>query len=180
MVPADAGTEPKDPKEKLWDDTYDTVLYPIWMEELVNAWLLSFWTRVNVVGALFTAVTSTGSAIAIWPLWGKEGYRWIWGIVAGCAALSSVFLTVFGVPERVRSQGKAYSEFLRLRWAVLAFCQDIDSMEVAEAQKVFRELRERGHSLIASAQPDIALTRRRRAKIQRELDAILSKEGYAL
>ncbi len=164
MVPADAGTEPKDPKEKLWDDTYDTVLYPIWMEELVNAWLLSFWTRVNVVGALFTAVT----------------YRWIWGIVAGCAALSSVFLTVFGVPERVRSQGKAYSEFLRLRWAVLAFCQDIDSMEVAEAQKVFRELRERGHSLIASAQPDIALTRRRRAKIQRELDAILSKEGYAL
>jgi hypothetical protein len=177
-VPADTGTESKDPKERLWDDTYKTVLYPIRMEELVNAWLLSFWTRVNIVGSLFTAITSTGSAIAIWPLWGKEGYRWIWGIVAGCAALSSVFLSVFGVPERVRNQGKFYSEFLRFRLSVQDFCQDIEDMDIADAQKVFRELREKRHELIASAPPDIALTRRRRARIQRELDDILVKEGY--
>jgi hypothetical protein len=43
---------------------------------------------------------------------------------------------------------------------------------------VFRELREKRHELIASAPPDIALTRRRRARIQRELDDILVKEGY--
>ncbi len=147
------------------------------MEEQVNAWLLQFWSRINTVCSLFTAVTATGSAVAVWPLWGQPQYRIVWGTVTGCAALSSVFVTVFSVPERVRTLSEFYSKFLRLRLSVRAFIQDIDTMDLSEAQKRFRELRDEGHTLIASAPPDIALTRERRLKIQEQLDAILRARG---
>jgi hypothetical protein len=178
-MPPDIGNEPNDPKEQLWLTTYDAVLYPVWMEELVNAWLLRFWSRINTAGSLLVIVTSTGSAVAVWPLWGQPQYKLAWGIIAACASLSSIFLTVVNVPERVKSQGKFHSDFLRLRLSVEAFSQDIDTMELREAQMRFRELREEGHKLIASAPPDFALTRKKRETIQDELDTILRTEGYA-
>lgn len=168
-------TDPRvDAKEKLWDDTYDSVLYPVWMEELVNAWLLAFWSRINFIGSLLVAVTSTGSAVAVW----LQKFDQTWKAIALLASLSSILLTVATVAERVKTQGKFYSEFKQLRLNVVAFGQDIDSMDIAEARKKFRELRDEGNKLISSAPPDIALTRGRKEKIQEELDTILRKEGY--
>jgi hypothetical protein len=42
---APSGLPPQDTKGKLWADTYNSVLYPVWMEELVSGWLLSVWSR---------------------------------------------------------------------------------------------------------------------------------------
>jgi hypothetical protein len=176
-MPPDAGDAPKDPKGELWLTTYDAVLYDVWMEELVNAWLLRFWSRINTGVSLLVAVTSTGSAVAVWPLWGQPQYKLVWGIVAGCAALSSIVLTALKVPDRIKSLGEFHSQFLRLRLSVEAFSQDIDSMELADAQKKFKELRDEGHKLIVSA-PPVSLTEGTREKIQEDLDSILKTKGY--
>jgi hypothetical protein len=180
-VPSESDNAPVDPrvdpKEKLWDDTYVSVLYPVWMEELVNAWLLAFWSRINFVGSLLVAVTSTGSAVAVW----LQKFDQSWKAIALLASLSSILLTVATVAERDKNQGKFYSDFKQLRLNVVAFGQDIDSMDIGdipEARKRFRELRDQGNKLIANAPPDIALTRGRKEKIQEELDTILRKEGY--
>jgi hypothetical protein len=76
---------------------------------------------------------------------------------------------------RIRSLGKFLADFLRLRLSILAFRQDIAGMEFEDAEKKFRELRDEGHKLIASA-PPVALTQKRREKIQKELDSILKTE----
>jgi hypothetical protein len=163
-----------DPGGKLWNDTYDSVLYPIWMEELVSFWLLSFWSRISFVGSLLVAVTATGSTIAFW----LQKFDVVWKVLSLFAAVSSTLLTVANVADRVKNQGKCYSQFRELRLDVVAFEQDIETMEPNQARARFRELRDRGNKLIADAPPDAALTRGRKGKIQDELDIILRKEGY--
>ena len=107
---APSGLPPQDTKGKLWADTYNSVLYPVWMEELVSGWLLSVWSRINFGGSLVVAVTSTGSATAVW----LQKFDAIWKGIALVAAFSSIFLTVATVAQRVKDQGKFYSQFKEL------------------------------------------------------------------
>ncbi len=146
-----------DPKEQLWLTTYDAVLY-------LGGW--RSWSTRGFCGsgsgsiplAHFRDDYLDGPAVAIWPS-GQPQYKLAWGIVAGSASLASIlFMTVVNVPERVKSLGKFHSEFLRLRLSVEAFSQDVDSMDLREAQIRFRALREEGHKLIGQRSSRFRLT----------------------
>ncbi len=69
-----------------WNAYYDAYYYEIMISSLGQRWEL-----LDTISKVLIALTASGSAIAGWELWGKDGYKVIWLALAGghlCCPLS--------------------------------------------------------------------------------------------
>lgn len=167
-----------DPRDQLWQKAYDT-FYDSYFQELFGDALTSRWRTIDEVAKLLVAATATGSVVSAWTLWGTPEGRIGWAVIAGAAAVMSIFHATLGVPAKLRDWTEVKQSFTTLRIDIETFRHNmaIDSaFDLAAYTSTYNKLRDRYRDAMARIQNDMFRTRRRAEKIQDYLDGTVIKQ----
>ncbi len=66
-----------DARDIIWDKVFE-VFYDSYYYEMLSNKLISKWLAIDEITKVLVAITTSGSAIAGWALWNKEGFQYIW------------------------------------------------------------------------------------------------------
>jgi len=99
---------------EIWNNLHET-RYGAFYEEMCSEHSLKVWRRFDVLFKILQFSTASGSAIAGWSLWEKEGFRWIWAILAGLAVLISIVHGVLAINDKIKEDTLEYSKFKSVR-----------------------------------------------------------------
>jgi hypothetical protein len=128
---------------------------------------------VDSVSKFLIAITATGSAVAGWALWEKPGFKEIWIIIAGLAALMTIVQSTFRVPERVKQWADVGNKFGNLRNTLEGLQQRIKMNPQHPFEEYIKEysgLRDEFNKEDDAIPNDLLVNKRRSGKIQRELN----------
>jgi hypothetical protein len=170
---------PADPLEELWRASFETY-YDSLFEEVTADALITRWASVDEVTKLLVMVTASGSAVSGWALWNQPGYRMLWVVLSGVAALLSIVHTALGVPGRIKTHAEDKRRFASLRTDLETFRYRIrvqqDQLDVGQFTREFLEYRKRYSENVQLLGNDIARTLRFELKMQGEVNARLKNE----
>jgi hypothetical protein len=147
-------------RDRLWEATFETY-YDSYLQELCSVRLLERWEKFDDATKVLVALTASGSAIAGWALWNEPGFKYIWGILAGFAAVMSIVHAALKVPERLARHFDSKSEFSALRIALETFrhqMQIFPRFSVEDYNKQYLEYRERYQILVSKLRSDFLST----------------------
>jgi hypothetical protein len=162
---------------QLWASLHQTH-YQAYFDELYAESAVGSWRSLDSVSRLLQLLTASGSAIAGWALWKQEGFKEVWMILAGAAAVIALFHTVLNVSENVKEETLVYCEFSKLRLELerLKSKMQIKAYEtLSEYKKEYFAVLERFGTASALKKPESILFRNRPERIQTELN---KKLGY--
>jgi hypothetical protein len=103
-----------DPREGIWEASFDTY-YESLFEELAAGGLITRWSRVDDLTKIIVSATTSTSVISGWALWNQPGFRTLWVVLSGIAAVLSLIVTSLGVASRVKSHAENKRRFVSLR-----------------------------------------------------------------
>lgn len=165
-----------DARDELWQKTFDTY-YDVYYEELLAAATSRRWLWIDTVTKLLVAVTAASSAVAGWALWSQPGFRELWLIVAGIAAILSIIHASLAVAERVRNWENVGGAFFELRVQMEDFRNrmSIDpEFPIDTFLKHFEALRRRYVETVERSRDDIIQTMRLKRSCQKDVNTRLS------
>ncbi|MGL6075705.1 MAG: hypothetical protein ACRC8S_16235 [Fimbriiglobus sp.] len=132
----------------LWRESF-RLLYDSYYEQLLAEQLLARWYWVDLISRWLVAVTASGSAIAAWAVWAKEGFTIVWAIVAALSSLLSISHSVLNVGNRLKELVEDRSVFMGIRTSASSIRRkmrlnpkfDIEkmTMEVDQLSKMFSD-----------------------------------------
>ena len=109
-----------DPRAELWVASFDTYYDSLFEETLADA-LINKWGRLDDVTKVVVAITASGSAISGWALWGQPGWKIVWLVCSGLAAVLSILHSALGVPGRIKAHSDDKRRFASLRTSLETF-----------------------------------------------------------
>jgi hypothetical protein len=101
-------------RESLWEAAFETY-YDAFFEELTADALMTRWGYVDDVTKSLVALTAVGSAVSGWTLWAQPGYRALWLVLSGVAAVLSIVHSALGIPGRLKMQAESKTRIAGLR-----------------------------------------------------------------
>jgi hypothetical protein len=160
-----------DPREQLWDVSFDTY-YDAFFEELLADALINKWGRLDDFTKIIVAITASGSAISGWALWGSPGWKGVWLACSGLAALLSVVHTALAVPGRIKAHADDKRRFAQLRTGLETFRYrlQVEQFDADMFNKEFVGLRRVYGDDIGLLNNDTFRTRGFEEKIQKQLN----------
>jgi hypothetical protein len=161
-----------DPRDQLWDVTYET-WYDAYYEELLAEALISRWLRLDEVTKLAVAFTSSGTAIAGLALWKSADYAWLWPCLGGIAATLSIVTERLAVAFKLRDHGDTMRAFasLRIELDTLRSRMKVNpSFDVGEFEKEYLAFRKRFGEATQRVKSDVLATRRLQHATQADLN----------
>ncbi len=157
-------------RDSFWTTSF-TTLYETRYQELCAEAVVARWQRVDLTVALLVALTASTSAVAGWALWSDAGWKIVWVIAAGLAALGSIADNVMTVPRRIKDQEELRRLFSGLRTSLETFRQELVlGLDEVQALSRYGKLRERYEDVVSRSHRDIALTYRLQNRMQDEVD----------
>ncbi len=169
---------PTDPRDELWEASFDTY-YVVHYEELLADRLIDSWQKVDEITKVLVALTASGSAVSGWALWAEPHFRRIWVIMASIAAVLSIVHTALSVPGRLKDHGETKRRFASLRTDLETFRyrMRIDAnFPIEEFTQEFVEYRRRFSDSVQLRKNDILRTNRLENKVQKQLDIRLEDQ----
>jgi hypothetical protein len=164
------------PLEYLWQFSFDT-LYDTLYQELCSEAVVNRWERIHTGVTILVGSTASGSAIAGWAFWSQTGWRNVWAVLAGLAAVGSLVESAIAVPRRIQEQEELRRHLSALRISLQTFRQDLLlGADLVEGRKRYNELRQRYETIAGSARKDLALTEGLRVRVQTAVDLKLKDE----
>jgi len=103
-----------DKRDGIWNKVFE-IFYDSFYFELLSSKIASKWLFVDEITKILVAITTSGSAIAGWSLWNKEGFQFIWIFLAGTGALLSVLHATLNVSNRVKEWTDMKRKFSSLK-----------------------------------------------------------------
>lgn len=170
-----------DPRDILWDDAY-YLHYEVRYEEMLISNLLSIWTRIDAATKVLVALTTSGSAVAGWTLWDKEGYRVTWAVLAGTGAILAIVSSSLGVQGRLKEHATARQKFVSLRSKVELLRHDMaldPSFDISKSDEVYKTLKKEYSEAINGEQYDILITPWLEERVQTRLNSETPTQSYA-
>lgn len=120
------------------------------------------WKLFDIVSKVIIAIIASGSAIAGWELWGKEGFKVIWISIAGTSSVLSIFHAALQVQQKLETQTKLASNFTNLRIELETFREQMGifpEFDVTEYNKKFLQLKTKLKINTSNYKPDLFSTK---------------------
>jgi len=161
-----------DSRDFLWNATFK-VLYYSYYEELLAENLIKKWGILDCISKVLIAFTSTGSAIAGWALWQSEGFKSLWFIIAGLAAIFSILHSTLGVSNKLKEFGdrRRYFSSLRIELETFRHFMEIfpnfDLNKYSDKYENYRKLYSAG---ISNSPDDFLRTKKLETLVQDQLN----------
>jgi hypothetical protein len=166
-----ANTTAADPREQLWAVSFDTY-YDAFFEELLAGALIDRWGWLDDFTKIFVALTASSSAISGWALWGSPGWKTIWLVCSGLAALLSIVNTALYVQNRIKGHADDKRRFVQLRTELETFRSrlQVEKFDADRFNKEFVELRKIYGEAVGLLSNDTFRTRGFEEKVQKQLN----------
>lgn len=160
---------------QLWKVSIETFYKAYYAESLTNS-LIKSWERWDTIAKCVIAITATSSAVAGWALWNLPKFRIAWSIFAGAAAVCAILHPTLKVPDRLRNLINAEQRLKGLRINLETFRHKMQldpNFAIAEFKDEFLRYRKQYSEDFQRLKNDIFLTRRRKTKVQEEVNVEL-------
>jgi hypothetical protein len=167
-----------DPRDQLWEATFETY-YDTYFHELLEDTLINRWQRFDEATKVLVALTASGSAVSGWALWTNPGFKTIWTVLAGIAAVLAIVHATLGVPARLKDHGEIKRLFASLRTDLETFRyrMRIDpNFPIAEFTEQFMDHRTRFSNGVQLLKSDILRTNRLADRVRDQLNLQLADE----
>ena len=162
-------------RDQLWRGSVETFYKVYYAESLTNS-LIKSWQRWDEIAKFVIAITATTSAVSGWTLWNLPQFKIIWSIIAGSGAVFAILHTTLKVPDRLRDLigVTQYLKGLRINLETFRYKMEVDpNFEIEEFKEEFFRYRDQYSEGSKRLKNDILLTKRRRTKVQEELNVEL-------
>jgi hypothetical protein len=162
-------------RDQLWRVSVETFYRVYYAESLANS-LVKSWQRWDEIAKFVIAITATTSAVSGWTLWNLPQFKIIWSIIAGSGAIFAILHTNLKVPDRLKDliSDVQYLKGLRINLETFRYKMEVDpNFEIEEFREEFLGYRDQYSDGSKRLKNDILLTKRRRTKVQEELNAEL-------
>ena len=159
-------------RDQLWRVSFETFYRVYYAESLTNS-LIKLWQRWDEVAKFLIAITATTSVISGWALWNQPGLKIVWSIIAGLGAIFAILHTNLKVPDRLTDLINAvqYLKGLRINLETFRYKMEVDpNFPIEQFNNEFLGYREQYSEGLKRLKNDILLTKRRRTKVQEELN----------
>ena len=167
-----------DERDRLWDVVFDTY-YDVYFEELAAENLSRRLGGLDNLTKFLVALTASGSAVAGWALWSSSGWRILWAILAGFAAILSILGATLKTPDRVRRLEEVKQCFCRPRVDLETLRDTMrlrSDFPIDETRSRWTELRDSYNTAMQRVQNDPLRSRRFLKKTQNELNERLADQ----
>ena len=162
-------------RDQLWRVSVETFYRVYYAESLANS-LVKSWQRWDEIAKFVIAITATTSAVSGWTLWNLPQFKIIWSIIAGSGAIFAILHTNLKVPDRLKDliSVAQYLKGLRINLETFRYKMEVDpNFAIEEFNDEFFRYRDQYSEGFKLLKDDILLTKKRRIKVQEELDAEL-------
>ena len=162
-------------RDQLWRVSVETFYRIYYAESLTNS-LIKSWQRWDEIAKCAIAITATTSAVSGWALWSLPKFRIAWSIFAGLGAVCAILHPTLKVPDRLRDLigVTQYLKGLRINLETFRYKMEVDpNFEIEKVKKEFLGYRDQYSEGSKRMKNDILLTKRRRTKVQEELNVEL-------
>lgn len=159
-------------KDLLWQTALETFYRVAYAESLMTS-VLQVWRPIDGFIKSTVAITTTGSVMIGWMLWGTPTGKITWLIIAGCAAFLALLHIILKISDRVTDLSHNAQYFKSLRLNLERFIYDMEvnpDFPLEQFKTTFEQYRE---WLLVGSQmlkEDFLLTRRRRQRVQEKLN----------
>lgn len=161
-----------DSRDVIWDKIFDVYYDSYWVELLSNN-IIEVWQRTDDITKVLVALTVSGSAVSGWALWNQPGFKYIWAILAGFAAVLSITHAALGVAGKIKDWTEIKRKFTSLR-IELESCRDLmeinPDFSITDYENQYKEFKKRFGEMYPSINNDFLLTKKRQIKCQKELN----------
>ena len=165
-------------RDIIWDKIYELFYDSYYYETLSNR-IISKWLVIDELTKVLVAVTTSGSAIAGWALWNKEGWQYIWIFLAGLSALLSIIHATLNVTQRIKEWTECKRNFSSLRIECETNRGEMAvnyEFEGKEHLKFYKEKMKLFGELYSGIPNDFIMTKKLRVKNQEELNHTISNQ----
>jgi hypothetical protein len=162
-------------RDQLWRVSAET-FYKVYYSESLTSALIKLWERWDEVAKFVIAITATTSVVSGWTLWNLPNFKIIWSIIAGLGAIFTILRANLKVPDRLRDliSVAQHLKGLRINLETFRYKMELDpNFVIEEFNDEFLGYRDQYSEDSQQLQNDIFLTKKRRIKVQEELDAEL-------
>ncbi len=162
-------------RDQLWRVSVETFYRVYYAESLANS-LVKSWQRWDEIAKFVIAITATTSAVSGWTLWNLPQFKITWSIIAGSGAVFAILHTNLKVPDRLKDliSVAQYLKGLRINLETFRYKMEIDpNFVIEEFNDEFFRYRDQYSEGSQRLKNDILLTKRRRTKVQEELNVEL-------
>ena len=162
-------------RDQLWRVSVETFYRVYYAESLTNS-LIKSWQRWDEIAKFVIAITATTSVVSGWTLWNLPQFKIIWSIIAGSGAVFAILHTNLKVPDRLKDliSNVQYLKGLRINLETFRYKMEVDpNFAIEEFNDEFFRYRDQYSEGSKRLENDILLTKRRRTKVQEELNAEL-------
>lgn len=162
-------------RNQLWRVSVETFYKVYYAESLTNS-LIKSWERWDIIAKCVIAITATSSAVSGWALWNLPKFRIAWSIFAGLGAVCAILYPTLKVPDRLKDliSVSQYLKGLRINLETFRYKMEVNpNFAIEEFNDEFLRYRDQYSEGSKRLKNDILLTKRRRTKVQEELNAEL-------
>ncbi len=159
-------------RDQLWRVSVETFYRVYYAESLANS-LIKLWQRWDEIAKFVIAITATTSAVSGWTLWNLPQFKIIWSIIAGSGAVFAILHTNLKVPDRLKDliSVSQYLKGLRINLETFRYKMEVNpKFAIEEFNDEFLGYRDQYSEGSKRLKNDILLTKRRRMKVQEELN----------
>ena len=154
-------------------------IFQSYSQERMSEMASERWQQIDIVIAMFIAVTASGSAIAGWTLWSEPGWKYFWAFFAGIGSLASIAHGIMSVSSRIKDQENVRQIFCESRFDFEALQEDLDiGISDDHASRRYTEIRKKYSHCVKQTRPDIIFTKRFRKKGMELIKKELEEKGY--
>ncbi len=159
-------------KDLLWQTALETFYRVAYAESLMTS-VLQIWRPVDGFIKSIVTITTIGSVMIGWMLWGTPTGKLTWLIIAGSAAFLALSHIILKISDRIADLSHNAQYFKSLRLNLERFIYDMEvnpDFPLEPFKTTFEQYRE---WLLVGSQmlkEDFLLTRRRRQQVQEKLN----------
>ena len=162
-------------RDRLWKVSSET-FYKVYYAESLTNFLIKSWQRWDTIAKCIIAITATTSAVSGWALWNLPTFKIGWSIFAGLGAVFAILHTNLKVPDRLKDLVSVVQHLkgLCINLETFRYKMELDpNFVIEEFNDEFLEYREQYLEGFLRLKNDLFLTKRRRTKVQEEVNVEL-------
>lgn len=162
----------KTKRDIIWEKIFD-VYYDSYWVEILSEKLINIWQKVDDTNKVLVAVTASGTVVSGWALWENPTFKYFWIVLAGVAAVLSIFHASLGVANRIKDWTEIKRQFalLRIDLEIQRAKMEINyDFNENDFESIFESSMKKYAEQYANLRNDILKTKRIQVKAQNELN----------
>lgn len=161
-----------DPRDAIWNETYDLQYNASFTEEIEKS-LLVRWIWLDSVTRIAVAMSSAGAALAGLVFWKNSDYTYLWPMFTSASTLLAIISQQLNVVDKVKRHTAAMAEMGAIAFdsgTLIVRMKVNPQFPVPDFEKKLLGLRERYSLEMKRVQHDLLLTGRVQQRTQAKFD----------